>query len=586
MRLYHRLDGWVREWRVPGDAGGEPEVRGLTAVAITLRHEGQIVGRGADATGGVRSLVLAAGRAMSEANARLPIERDALFDEHVRAAASRITISLELAGTWVPIVPEQWTDAAGELSMGVDGVATRIGERIAAVFPAEMLATGMDPGRGLASAVSRATDDPSLILKKPAELTRDVGAVYYRFRATHLAQPAPGRAPVFLHRGGRVIDLSELDEDGLRRWADALADNLMRRRWPGVERYGVQGTYDPVSGRYEAPFAPPIEQALAIRALTAQWARCSGAPESGRIAAAIRELSDDLEAVEPGEADPFADPAAISIWLTCVGPGMPCSSPQERAGRMRRVLDEAFTLERGFPAGVPPSALGVIAGAVAHADLTRWVRENPEGVRADAPKEAERARAAVTRVFRDTPPGELVSQMPWLGWGALDASAMLAGPGVDPGSIPLPAGVALREMRSLMWRHQLRTESLAASDRDLAGGIVFTASRAPLPSWHAARPLAFAATMLGDPRLTDPSETSREIVRLLASLRFLRQLTAGEAEGHMYADSARAAGGVRIAPWDQRMPVDATAMTLLAVCETLRSLDAIRGSGGLRPGAP
>ena len=81
--------------------------------------------------------------------------------------------------------------------------------------------------------------------------------------------------------------------------------------------------------------------------------------------------------------------------------------------------------------------------------------------------------------------------------------------------------------------------------------------------------------MLGDPRLTTPAETPAEIVRLIASMRFLLQLSARGSECAFYPRADLAAGGVRAALWDPRMPPEATAMTMLAVAEFLRSLDAL-----------
>src|SRR5207249_4098581 len=92
-------------------------------------------------------------------------------------------------------------------------------------------------------------------------------------------------------------------------------------------------------------------------------------------------------------------------------------------------------------------------------------------------------------------------------------------------------------------------------------------------TWNTARPLAFGATMLADQRLTGDKERGLELARVLAGLRFLRQLEADDATAWMYPNRSRALGGVRSAPWDQRMPPDASAMSLLAVCETMKYLD-------------
>ncbi len=579
MRLYQRLDGWVRAWQIPTDAGGEAEVKGLTAVAVTLRHEGAIVGRGVEiaspgAGGGLKSLVLAAGQAMSEANTRLPIDRDALFEEHVRAAASRMTISLELAGPLVPIAPGEWSEAALDLAPGIDGVAARIGEQTAAVFPGAMMAGGMDPGRGLAAAVSKAGGDPSLIVKKPPELAKDLGAVFYRFRTTHLAQARPGEPPMFLHRGGRVVETRDLTEVALRHWADGLAGNLMRRRWPGVDKYGLQGTYDPVKGTYEGerPFAGPAEQALAMTALHLYWMGNQNTARGDEVHAAIMALASDLAVVEPGETPAWNDLVAASLFLPFASGAALAEKWREEgrtefaesARRCRETLDAALDPTGTFAPGVPDAALSLVLCGLGFAAVPE---HGP-----DAETLARRLRAGIQSVYAATPPGGLVGRMPWLGYADLAAAAREQ-PGRD-GRPELRSAVALREMRTLVWKHQLRPEDLPGEQRDLAGGVVFTAARNPLPSWQSARPLAFIAAMLGDPRLTDAKEAPGELARLLASLRFLRQLSASEAEGHMYPNPDRALWGVRASLWDQRQPIEATALTLMTVCETLRSLEA------------
>lgn len=570
MRLYQRLDGWVRAWRVPGgvedELGGEPDVPGLSAVAVTLRYEGQVVGRGVDVSGGLGSLVLAAGQAMSAANTRLPIERDALFEQHVRAAAERMTVSLELAGPWVPIAPAQWADAAAELAPGLDGTAARLGERAGAVFPSVMLASNMDPGRGLASAVSRATDDATLILKPPEELAKELGATFYRFRATHVAQPAPGEPPLFLHRGGRTVEPRELDEAELRRWADGLAENLRKRRWPGVEKYGLQGTYDPVSGKYEAAWAPPGDQALVALSLV-QYFETPGVDSAGsrRARAEAAAILADLGVAEEGETQLNTEPAAEALaWVALRALGADGSNAGLDAISAR--ADELRPMFARLDDGLRQA----LDNRPHRAAVSVWALARRCVVLSEAEPVVE---ARLRAMYREVEPGQLVSLMPWLGWAELAWARFEKEPGV---ASPIAAAVALREMRSLMWEHQLRADDYPFDQRDLAGGIVFTSARNPLPSWQSARPLAFVGTMLGDPRLTDEKETTREIVKLLAALRFLRQLSAGQAEGCLYADPARAMWGVRVSLWDQRMPVDATAMTLMAVCETLRSLEAIR----------
>ena len=62
---------------------------------------------------------------------------------------------------------------------------------------------------------------------------------------------------------------------------------------------------------------------------------------------------------------------------------------------------------------------------------------------------------------------------------------------------------------------------------------------------------------------------------MLPVLRFLRQLSVDDSSAWMCTSMEMARWGIRSAPWDQRQPPEATALTLITVCETLRSLDEI-----------
>jgi hypothetical protein len=157
----------------------------------------------------------------------------------------------------------------------------------------------------------------------------------------------------------------------------------------------------------------------------------------------------------------------------------------------------------------------------------------------------------------------LVSQTPWLG----RAELTLAG---DSQILSFAAGV--RDLREDVWKHQLTPDDAGPDDADLVGGIVFTSSRNPLPTWRSAQPIILLAQIARDPRLTDEKETMAEVSHLLASMRFLRQLMTDETSAYAAEDPQTAIGGIRASLWDQRQPVEATAMTLMAVCEMMRTL--------------
>jgi hypothetical protein len=232
--------------------------------------------------------------------------------------------------------------------------------------------------------------------------------------------------------------------------------------------------------------------------------------------------------------------------------GIVLTEEAERLEReSKRELKAAYSKAGGF-ADIPVSAYSLVACALA--------------VTATDVAERDLARSALDATYLQTPPDQLDAQLPWLGWAELALAPF--------GDVPGAEG--LRAMRDSVWHDQFMPADAHPGDEDLVGGIVLTTGGiTPLPSWHTARRVAFLATMLGDERITPPADRSREIMRLIRSIRFLRQLEVDDAVGHLCRAPERAKGGIRSALWDQQMPIDATSFSLLCVTEMLRSLDAL-----------
>lgn len=559
MEAYRTVRDWVRSGEVPDEA---PE--GLPACAgasVTLMLEGRVVGRASEfAREGE-----APGRVIWRAG-RAALVQARAAREDLRERGAEVRVSLELGGALTPMTDDELSAPALTLSPGLDGVAVRRGERVEGVFPGQMLRRGSDAGRALVGLIGEIAGDARAGLE-PIGTLKERGYVFYRFRATHLAQPEAGAAAVFLQRGGRVVERREISLASLRAFAGGLAGRLEASMWPGVEPFGIVGAYDPVTGAYVERLASAFEQALAAMAL-ARYASCPGVEaERGSVARRrARAILEDLARVEAGEIDARKDvvsSAACIVALTELGDeSLQGNERLERLGACLETLEGAWIEGEGFDPGLPAGSQGLLA--LAKLRSARF-SANPEGVEEDA-------REWILAAYRETASGVLVSQMPWLGWASVELAARRGE--------RVAAADTLREMRDLVWDHQLRVIDLDPAEQDLAGGIVFTRGPTPLPTWLAVRPLAFIATMLGHPELTggtlSAGEAPGELGRLVDSLRFLRQLSAGEAEGHMYAEPERARWGVRRALWDQRMEPGATAMTLLAVTEALRSLEALQ----------
>ncbi len=573
MEAWRQVEGWVRSWTPPEDDGagigapveGAPGVVG--PVGVTLRYNGMIIGRGLDVSGAPGALARAAAQAIHEGDARLPVDADALLLEPVETIAADVAISLELGGTPEALPVRTLAEVAGRLSPGLEGVIVRVGDRQAGMLPGMMLATGTDASSATAIAFREVAGERARALAGPAldpataaaEMLERRDAAVYRVRVTHLAQTRAGQAPLFLYRGGRIVPVEAMDTGAMRRWSASMAAFLLGRKYPGAERLGMMGALNPIDGRSEEVVAPPAQQAVAALALM-RYSNLERADPELASACAIRAtgLLRDLAVVEESEVAPWAathDAAAVVIALLEIEPSGVFEDAllKELLAQCAPVVAGAYSPLRGFDEEVAQGAEGLVAWALVR--LMKVEGSVDSGV----------ARAAVRSVYLEAGAEGLVTHMPWLWW----AEAELAGRDGEVG-----AAAALRAARDVVWQHQLDSADVDAGTRDFEGGMVFTGAGPALPTWNTARPLAAMASMLGDERVTPDGEFLAEFNRVRAGLRFLRQLTADEATGHMYRNPARAAGGVRAAPWDQSMPPDATTLSLLCVVETLEAMEA------------
>jgi hypothetical protein len=609
LAAHAQAERWVRAWAVP-DAPPDDAPRAAGA-CVLLRAAGRTLARGVAWTDAAGSsppspLPAAARAALAEAASSIRLPNDATRDGALRLVAADLLVSVELAGPLSVYEPATWADAEADLRPGLDGVAVRLvppagpdGRQpepgpLLAAFPSQTMLSGTLPHRALAGLCAQTIGEGGAAeaLDEPAKLRDRHALRMYRFRVQHAAQPAPGRPAALLYRGQRLIPPSTVPTAAeLRLYADDLANSLLARR---LTRPGGPET---VAGVLRAGAEPtptgPTQRLLAAFALATyrDWLRSQGTLTPGRE----RELGEFIRPITLDGLDADSVPAGPALRLLADRTGA-----RPEVGRPSAMLSRSYACLRSsvygvetFDPPVPPEQLRLRA-LVNVADLPlelrpvillAALRHVPPPHPGDEQALAH-SDALLRAVYADAGVGRLVSLMPWLGWAELaqaDRVADVRKPGDHAGS-ELRGAVALRHMRDQLWQHQLTIAQAGEDALDMAGGIVFTAGlregRAnPYPTWQCARPLAFVATMLRDPRLTEPQERPREIARLMQALRFLRQLQADDASMWM-ASSPAELGAVRAATWDPSMPIDATSMTLLCVVETLRSLDALAKESG------
>lgn len=556
--------GWLESWAVPAADPAASRLPSPWGVSLTVRLDGRVLARAS--ANGPGALRTAAEQAIREARSKVQVPNDALADENLEQLGERLTLSLEFYATPIPIPASELTLPMAGLSPGSEALVVMVGsaaqERTAISGVDSQLSRGVDPARELTALAAELTGDGAAALRPVAELL-DAGFRFARAPVVHLAMPFENAAPVFLDRGARRIGLDEIHTDAIRRSGDGIASHLRGRLWPGVERYGLAGDLRVVTGAPSPMVAPPFEQGLVAYALLRHAAAAhapSGADASREAALTILR---DLVAVEPDEESPWDRPTAaavIAAALAMVDPALRDADTELLSLRVRvlNTLRGAYDpAAQSFTPDVPPAARGLIAWA-----LTKAVALDPSFT-------AERAGSAVRTAFRETPQGQLVAQMPFLAWAEL---------ALHPTG-PIPAGAALDEMRAMVWDHQIHRSDLRAMDQDLAGGVVFTRARTVLPTWQTMRPLAALASMMGDERLTPGTPTGGrvpgELVRMTEGLRFVRQLAWTGDALFLARRADQAIWGVRPALWEPTASLEAGAMALLTITETLDAMNAV-----------
>lgn len=551
MAAYRTLEPQVRELR--SDGLNFISLPG-TGSAVTLRLANQVLGRGStltlDPDTAGKHLRASLDAAIAEADTRLPGTRDALWPDTRRALAAELTIALEFAGDPTPITPKTWAEVLALVEPGVQGVAVRRAndnstgpsDTIEAAFPLAMLASQTEPPAALQSLIAKLLNQPGVALAKtPAELAAEHNLVYYRFDVVQLVQPSPKSTPEFLHRGSSPIPITAIDMPRLQRWADALAANLRRPR-------GEQNRSPDLTGELLRIWALH-EQARITQA-------ASTAPQPP-----VKAL------LEGALAQPFKTNTEAALAIVVARRILP--APESL--RLTRSHGQHLAKEgHGAPQRSALEWLAMPDASLA-ADV-KWLETGYTEAHMLTRRrtEVERVSKFHPALWSNAGPANAVNLMPWIVLAELDRAATL---GVEPaGPAEIPSAIAFRGFRGDLWQRQLRPESLTTRERDLAGAVRFAGE--PLPTARLARPAYALALALADTRLTQPNEAPRETQRLLESLRFLRQLTVDESSVFLQPDTTTL-GGVRASPWDQTVTDEATAMTLLAVCETLRALNAL-----------
>ncbi|MBY0112985.1 MAG: hypothetical protein K2Y21_09200 [Phycisphaerales bacterium] len=562
LEAFNAVQSLIRDWK-PGDtspvvAGSafDRASRACGAAQVTLRFGGRVVGR-AWRVGGTPGALLATAR--DAMHAAEPFLHESGVKESV--FASRLLVSLELAGALVPYAPASYDDADLEIPPGIDGVGARVDDTTKLIFPSSMLthntAAGLpqSPGDALAAAAAAALDDPVAGLRAdpnnvPQKLAKDRKVQFYRFSVTHVSQPSPEAPATFLYRHGRVVAEREVTLDAMKQWGDGLADFVAARVVTNSTKEGevaIESIFNPLGGTATRSTDPAV-MSLAALALAERK------PDQARTL---------LHAVATAAEKSRLRPAAAGAYLIAIArlsAAVNAVTPVSSDGIDRATTQAVESCEQALA----QENLSLAERSLALAGLARRARTDA----ALRPRLDGKLAALLSATKVD----QLASAMPWIIMAARDLTPP------SPPDAPLAVAPLLGEWRDLAYKFVLTADDAGPDGEDLVGGMVFTKSRVPLPSAQTVRVAAGLAAMLADPRLTPAADRGKEIVRLVSVLRFTRQLMGDDIHATLFADPLRAKWGVRNALWDQRMNTDAAALALITLDEAIAGLEAKAGS--------
>lgn len=562
-----------------------PVPAGVHGACVSLWLDGERVGVGSSLRSGA-CLGEAAVRALAGLHERVPPAVDTLQEAARRERLGRVLVGVELAGKPEPVALGRFADAELTLQPGLDGVAVqRIvpgggadggGGEVVALFPSQLFLARDSAQAGLVSCVSMLTANPTLAMPgvKGHEASDVAGSVpcgYLRFRTVHAVQLTPGGQAVLLERFAARVPGATLTRETIRALADDVGSHLLARLVVVQGKRTAWATqFPPMAEREE--LCTSFQAALTAHAL-ARWGMRggSGAGEPHPGVTAARDLVIDLTDLDGARAGPRLTPRTAAMIAGALRSLRGSDAGGAQRVWARRAGEEAgaslracLAPDAGFAGEIPEGDRGLVAfglSALAQPGDT------------EACGLAERA---VRATFRGSAVQTLVTHMPWL----LEAELMLIEAGAEPGaSRVVPSSALLRDVRAQTWAAQVTPARLGGypwldtPGDDLAGGFDLDALPRLSPTAQSARPLAFLAKMAGDGRLTAANERWREVSRVLAGVRFLRQISDDDACGFMHPQPAWVRGGVRAGPGDASQPIEASAMTLLALCETLDMLD-------------
>lgn len=577
---------WLDAFELPAmdDPAARQEIADASGLCVHLRRSGRVIGTGVIApTPHIESglkLRRALGRAMSQVLGDSAVSR--LPEEMRDEVGESLVLELEVAGPPEPLIARSYEHVARQVEPGLHGVALRRGDRWAMQFPSQLLATnGADR---IAARLATLVEELGVTSGDLRSLVSDHNVSVYRFRTSHLVQPAPDKLPRETYRGDQLVLMSDVTPESISATIDALVRHILQRSWPHAEPLADEfdidnppvllGDYRPVSDRYDPLAARPFEQALTAfvlveyaSSLNADFALAGEAAATAvQILLSLRDspLTDERQEHQPAtQAAALYALEQLDILPADVQGAVSDGEVDENwSAALSPWADEltASLLGHVQQALVPDGRAdgSILIGAHTMALMTAALARRAP--RIDDDRLESLLRDGLDALWDDVPSRNLVGLLPWIGWAERDLARATGEPVAHLDRLSV--------LREALYDAQVGFAGKQPGGeyaRDLHGGFVLADRRRP--DAQSVRPMIWLAEAAREQTLSDPELWPEHERRLLGMMRFLMQLAVRESANWSLRNPERAIGGVRNAIWDRDQPLVAQAMALLACVE-------------------
>lgn len=590
-RAYNLVESWLAQKDGDQLTADPIRVTGLIAVRLTLRSQGIVVGQGvayrpdmsdaldqpghaidlvpllADATGQAKQGVLDSihdAQMQSVVAGRNPSEKKQLTvaDVHLNLVAD-LELAYDLQSISLPAGADdqalftQFAPCYHGLAFHDD--STHIW---AWVWPGEAITRNILPPTYLTLGLKRLGMDRGAI----DQLARPGGIALARFKTLHIVRPDRGLEPIILVRSGTDQPKYPVDDKALVAMTDRLIEQLNNRF---LDDRTMRGTYQPTSGRYDPAIAPPDQAALACYAIVRY---CSLIAETRSYDNSrqtfLRKAIDATDLIADYALTPNAHlkPQVNALVLLTMLQAPADQVDKPLRDRIADLLVKQLTQPDAPQLKQAPAAL-VAASLASLYERTRQ------------PEVGELARKMLDQVWDQPNKTPGVATMPWLILVDQTAGNLLY-PDTNPDNARTRAHrrAVIAGVIDQLLQHQVIEPPQLGPD-DVLGGFVLSPAppgSPPNPDWRNAQALLILALALRDDAIVADHDKLGWLIAAGYAARFVGQLMMDDNSCFYVRDRVAARGGVRLAPWDNRLAVAPSAVSLLALTELQTTLNAMR----------